>query len=202
MEQVVAISGTPGTGKTAVGILLAQQLQIEAIELGQVVKEQQFHYGEDVERETLIADIESLQDYVSQQIQQTEELQIVIGHIADLVPKEFLKVLVVLRCHPVTLAQRLANRQWSAKKIVENLQAEILGECTSQSLATHDYNRIFEIDTTNSTIDEVVTHIKKILAGKGTQFAVGKISWLSTLEPKLIHEIMEENKLPSVSQKA
>lgn len=202
MEQVIAISGTPGTGKTAVGTLLAQQLHTEVIELGQVVKEQQFHYGKDVERGTLIANIENLQDYLSKRIQQTEELLIVIGHFADLVPKEFLKVLVVLRCHPVTLTQRLSNRQWSSKKIVENIQAEILGECTSQSLVNHDYNRIFEIDTTDSTIEEVVACFQNILSGEGAQFTVGKISWLSILDPQLIHEIMEEKKLPSSSQKA
>jgi adenylate kinase len=202
VEQVIAISGTPGTGKTAVGTLLAQHLQTEIIELGQVIKEQQFHYGEDVERGTLIADIESLQDYLSNRIQKTEKLLIVIGHFADLVPKELLKVLVVLRCHPVTLAHRLSDRQWSSKKIVENIQAEILGECTSQSLANQDYNQIFEIDTSDSTIEEVVALIKKILAGEGNQFTVGKISWLSTLSPQLIHEIMEEKKIPSSSQKA
>lgn len=202
MEQVIAISGTPGTGKTAIGTLLAQHLQTEVIELGQVVKEKHFHYGEDVERRTLIADIESLQDYLSKRIQQTEKPLVVIGHFADLVPKESLKVLVVLRCHPVTLAQRLSDRQWSSKKIVENIQAELLGECTSQSLAHHEFNQIFEIDTTNFTIEAVVTHIKKIIAGEGRQFMVGKISWLSTLNPQLIHEIMEENKIPSSSQKA
>jgi adenylate kinase len=202
VEQVIAISGTPGTGKTAIGTLLAQQLQIEVIELGQVVKEQQFHYGEDVERGTLIADIDRLQDYLSKRMQQTKKQLIIIGHFADLVPKEFLKVLVVLRCHPVNLAQRLSNRQWPSKKIMENIQAEILGECTSQGLTNHDYDRIFEIDTTNSTIEDVVAHIKKILVGEGTQFTVGQISWLSTLDPQLIHEIMEEKKIPSSSQKA
>ena len=202
MEQVIAISGTPGTGKTAIGKLLAQQLQVEVIELGQVVKEQHFHHGEDVDRGTLIADIKRLQNYLSNRIKQTNELLIVMSHFADLVPEEFLKVLVVLRCHPVTLEQRLSNRHWTSKKIVENIQAEILGECTSQGLANQDYNRIFEIDTTNYTIEEVVTSIKKILAGEGDLFTVGKISWLSTLNPQLIHEIMEENKLPSTSQKA
>ena len=202
MEQVIAISGTPGTGKTAIGTLLAQQLQIEVVELSHVVKEQHFHLGKDLERETLIADIEGLQHYLAKRILQTDDLLIVIGHFADLVPEEFLKVLVVLRCHPVILEQRLSNRQWPSKKIVENLQAEILGECTSQSLANQDYNRIFEIDTTDSTFEEVVANIKKILAGEGDVFTVGKISWLSTLDPQLIHEIMEENKLPSASQKA
>ncbi len=202
MEHVIAISGTPGTGKTAIGSLLAKHLNAEVIELGQVVKDQQFHYGEDPNRETLIANIESLQKYLLNRFQDSEKRLVVVGHFADLVPEEFLTVLVVLRCHPVTLTQRLESRQWSLEKILENIQAEILGACTSQGLTQHSHDKIFEIDTTESSFEEVVAAIEEILAGKGSQSAVGKISWLRTLDPQLIHQIMEENRLPSLSQKA
>lgn len=202
MEQVIAISGIPGTGKTAVGSVLAKRLNAEFIELGQVVKERQLHYGIDPDRGTLIANIDSLQDYLIDQIQDTEKLFVVVGHFADLVPENYLKVLVILRCHPVTLAERLCSRQWSSKKTLENIQAEILGECTSQGLARHRLEKIFEIDTTDTPIEEVVDTIEVILSGKGDQFAFGKISWLRTLDPELIHQIMEENRLPASSQKA
>ena len=202
MENVIAISGTPGTGKSAVASLLADQLNTETIELSQVVKDQRFHYGEDPDRGTLIANLEKLQEHLVGRFRDTKKLFVVIGHFADLVPEYHMKVLVVLRCHPVTLTERLRNRQWPLKKTLENIQAEILGECTYQGLAHHNRSKIFEIDTTNSTIEQVVLIIKKILAGKGNEYTVGKISWLSVLDPHLIHEIMEENKLPSSSQKA
>jgi adenylate kinase len=202
VEHVIAISGTPGTGKSAVGNLLANQLNAEVIELGQVVKERQFHYGEDPERDSLIANIDSLQEYMVNRFQKSEKLIVVSGHFADLVPEEYLKILVILRCHPITLTQRLRTRQWPKKKTLENIQAEILGECTSQGLAQHDHRKIFEIDTTDTTIEAVVTIIKQIAAGKGNKYMVGKISWLRTLDPQLIHEIMEQNKLPCSSQKA
>ncbi|MFX1576613.1 MAG: adenylate kinase family protein [Promethearchaeota archaeon] len=202
MENVIAISGTPGTGKTALGNLLSHQLDAKFIELSQVVTNHQFHFGEDTERETLIADIDRLQEYLTNQFQDSDQLFVVTGHFADLVPKEFLRVLVVLRCHPLTLIRRLAERNWSSKKILENIQAEILGECTSQGLAKISRHRIFEIDTTNATTDEVVTAIESILSGKGDQYSVGKTSWLRTLDPQLIHKIMEKKQLPSLSQKA
>jgi adenylate kinase len=202
MENVIAISGTPGTGKTALGNLLSHQLHAKFIELSQVVTNHQFHFGEDAERETLIADIDRLQEYLVSQFQDSDQLFVVTGHFADLVPKEFLRVLVVLRCHPLTLIRRLADRNWSSEKILENIQAEILGECTSQGLSKISRHKIFEIDTTNATTDEVVTAIKSILSGKGDQYSVGKTSWLRTLDPQLMHKIMEEKQLPSPSQKA
>ena len=202
MGQVIAISGTPGTGKSAVGRKLAQRLDVEAIELGQIVKEQQFYTGEDPDRNTLIADIDRLQDYLANLIRHSEKRIIVSGHFADLVPDEFMEILVVLRCHPITLIDRLRNRQWSTTKILENIQAEILGECTSQSLAHHTESRIFEIDTTTQSAEEVSTTIEEILKKAGEQYAVGTISWLRSLDPQLIHEIMEENRLPESSHKA
>jgi adenylate kinase len=202
VDQVIAISGTPGTGKTAVGNTLAKRLNAEVIELGQVVKDQGFHYGEDSDRETLIINIEALQNYMVQQFQNSEKRFVIIGHFADIVSEEFLAVLVVLRCHPVILTKRLSNRQWPVKKILENIQAEILGVCTSQSLSQHNRSKIYEIDTTDLSVDEVVTAIEVILAGKGHQYNLGKVSWLHSLDPQLIHQIMEENRLPTPSQKA
>lgn len=202
MERVIAISGTPGTGKSAVGSLLAKQINAEIIELGEVVRKQHLYYGEDPERGSLIANLDSLYDYLVPLFQNGEKLLIVIGHFADLVPEEYLKVLVVLRCHPITLTERLLDRQWPIKKTLENIQAEILGVCTSQGLAQHNQNKIFEIDTTDLSIERVVTIIRQILAGVGDRYMVGKISWLRNLDPQLIHEIMEEGKLPRSSQKA
>jgi adenylate kinase len=202
VDQVIAISGTPGTGKTAVGSVLAKRLNAEFVELGQIVKEQQFHHGEDVTRGTLIADLSKLQDYLVSQFRMMNQQFVVVGHFADLVPTKYLKALVVLRCHPIILARRLEARQWSAKKILENIQAEILGTCVSDALTLHDRYQIFEIDTSDSSVEQEVAAIEAIAAGKGKKYTVGKISWLQTLEPDLFHQIMEKNQLPSSSQKA
>ncbi len=202
MQPVIAISGTPGTGKTVVGHLLAMRLGAELLEIGQIVQEQNFHIGKDSDRETFIADIKKLQDYLLQECHEAQKQKIVIGHFADIVPEALLELLIVLRCNPVTLTHRLRERSWSTKKILENIQAEILGECTAQGLSHHGPDKIFEIDTSEITSEETVTAIEAVLAGKGDQYAVGKISWLRTLNPQLIHQIMEEGTLPSEPQKA
>jgi adenylate kinase len=199
VPSVIAISGTPGTGKTGVGQLLTTRLDATLIELSHLAKEQQLLIGEDADRETLIADTEKLQHYLGNLIRESPESYVIVGHFADEVPEELLEFLVVLRCNPITLTQRLRSRQWLQSKILENVQAEILGECTMQALLRHKREKVFEIDTTEATLEEVAEAIEVIQTGTSHEYTVGRISWLSTLDPHIIHEIMEENTLPSKS---
>ncbi|MFX1300404.1 MAG: adenylate kinase family protein [Promethearchaeota archaeon] len=199
MPEVIAISGTPGTGKTGVGQLLVKRLNATLIELSELAKEQQFLLGKDTQRETLIADTEKLQHYLINLIRESPKPYVIVGHFSDEVPEEILEFLVVLRCNPITLTQRLRNRQWPQSKILENVQAEILGECTMQALLRHKREKVFEIDTTEATLEQVVDAIEEIQSRTSQEYAVGRISWLSKLDPRTIHEIMEENTLPSKS---
>lgn len=202
MQRAIAISGTPGTGKTAIGLLLANQLKFQFIDLSQIIKEQELIVGTDLTRETLVADPTALREHILQILNQSTEQLVVVGHFVDELQDELLEAIIVLRCNPLILAQRLRERQWSDAKILENLQAEILGDCTAQSLSRHPKHKIFEVDTSTRTIQESVDTIKAILSDKKTEFLVGKISWLRTMEPKLLHQIMEENQLPHETQKA
>ena len=197
MGSVIALSGTPGTGKSVVGQLLAVELGIQCLELNQIILEQRLYLGEDADRETLIADIEKVREYLLNTIEEGKNRYVVVGHFADEVPKDLLEVLIVLRCNPVILSQRLQKKGWSVGKIVENLQAELLGECTAQAIARHDLGQIFELDTSEKNPQETVETINTILAGKGSNFAVGHISWLRSLDEQLVYQIMEKNMLPS-----
>lgn len=202
MNRILAISGTPGTGKTEVGQLLAKRLNAQILELSDLAKQKQLLLGRDQERDTFIVDVDQLRHFLVDLARKADERYIVVGHFADEVPVEFLELIVVLRCNPVVLTQRLLQRGWTHEKILENIQAEILSECTAQAMTRHDSSKVFEIDTTSLTLEEVVEAIEAILSGKGNQFVVGQISWLHTLDPKLLHQIMEERTLPLKPQKA
>jgi len=195
--SVIALSGSPGTGKSVVGKLLAADLDVKCIELNTLIFEHQLHLGEDANRGTLIADIEKVRNYLVNLLDENKERYVIVGHFADEVPEHLLEVLIILRCNPVVLSERLKKKGWPRKKIFENLQAELLGDCTSQALVRHDHHQIFEIDTSEMTPPKVVEAIKSILAGKGSEYIVGRISWLRRLNAHLVHQIMEEKRLPS-----
>lgn len=196
MTQALAISGTPGSGKTAVGALLAERLDVEVLELSQLVEREKMYSNQDVARATLIANVEILEKYLATLLSQAKRIHLVLGHYADIVPDAFLKSLVVLRCHPKILTERLRERQWSTTKILENIQAEILGECTSQALLRHPPEKIFEVDVSHKSKEAAADCIEMIFSGKGTEYKLGRISWLKTLDAQVLHRIMEEGELP------
>ncbi|MFX1474259.1 MAG: adenylate kinase family protein [Promethearchaeota archaeon] len=196
MKQVLAISGTPGTGKTAAGMLLAKRLNVEVLELSQLVEREKLYSRRDEARDTLVADMEALEEYLAARLPHARRTPLVLGHFADIVPDELLKYLVVLRCHPIVLADRLKERQWTHAKILENIQAEILGECTSQAMHRHPVEKIFEIDVSQLTKEEVVNRIEKIFSGQSAEYTPSRISWLQVLDAQVLHRIMEKSQLP------
>jgi adenylate kinase len=192
----LALSGTPGTGKTEVGRLLASQLNAELIDLSQIVKEQGLILGRDAHRETLIADSARVEQYLRGVLQGALRRYIVVGHYADESPDSLIQCIIILRCHPSLLTKRLRLRKWSQAKILENVQAEILGVCTAQALERHPIQKTFEVDTSHRSVAQTVDSVKVILAGQGASFVPGKISWLRTLDSRLLHRVMEEGQLP------
>jgi adenylate kinase len=196
VKQALAISGTPGTGKTATGMLLAKKLRLEVLELSQLVEREKLYSSRDRARDTLVANMEALEEHLAALLPQARRTYLVLGHFADIVPDELLKYLVILRCHPIVLADRLKARQWAHTKILENIQAEILGECTSQAMHRHPADKIFEVDVSQLTKEEVANRIEKIFSGQSTEFKPGRISWLQVLDTQVLHRIMEKHQLP------
>jgi len=192
----LALSGTPGTGKSEVSRLLAGQLKAEIVDLSQVVKERGLVLGRDAPRNTLIADSARVEQYLETLLQSAKRRYIVVGHYADVTPDALLQCIIVLRCDPTVLTKRLRERGWSHAKILENVQAEILGVCTAQALERHPIHKTFEIDTSSGTVAQVAASVNSILEGQGAQFAPGRISWLRILDPLLIDRIMEQGQLP------
>ena len=60
-------------------------------------------------------------------------------------------LVIVLRCNPDVLKERLSTRNWKDAKIHENVSAEILGICTEESYELYGDN-VQEIETCDKTI--------------------------------------------------
>ena len=102
--MIISLTGTPGTGKTTVGKLL-QQRGIRTIELGDLVKEKKLYDSFDSERGSYDVDPDVLDDAVSA-MNITEDC-VLIGHLAHFVSCDRI---IVLRCSPEVLADRLKSR--------------------------------------------------------------------------------------------
>jgi adenylate kinase len=172
----VALSGTPGTGKTAVATALMNQ-GYTIVQLHRFAKENACIVGIDHERGSELVDVDKLNTVVRKNYS-TDALVFFEGHFSHLL-KTMDKV-IILRCHPKELTRRLKKKKWSEKKVKENVDAETIDVILCEAVDRHLTSNIFEIDTTKKTIDSVAQVIMGIAKKKFTPikpYRIGQIDW-------------------------
>jgi adenylate kinase len=177
----IALTGTPGTGKTAVAALLRQN-QCNVIDVNKIAFEHNFIIGKDDQRDTMILDTEQVNCYINQKYKTTREHVFFEGHITHLL-KTMDKV-IILRCHPKALRKRLSNKGWKPIKIQENVEAEALDVILCEAAELHDTENLFEIDTTNRSIEAVTASILELVNlnfKPMKKYNIGYIDWSEEL---------------------
>lgn len=87
--------------------------------------------------------------------------------------------IIVLRCHPDVLAQRLRARGYSEAKVRENVQAEVLDVILCE--ATDSDIPVNEIDCTAKPVSEVANLISKAVDGEDI-CRPGSVDWSQRME--------------------
>ncbi len=174
--MIIAITGTPGTGKTSVSKILIRN-GYEIIDLNKIACQKDFIISNDEIRDSKIVDIEKLNDYIFNNYKK-KDLIIVEGHLSHLL--NCVEKVIVLRCHPDKLKINLSKKKWNEKKIKENVEAEILDIILSETVENHKEKSIFEINTTDLSIDVTANLIIEIIKNKFKnmkKYKIGKIDW-------------------------
>lgn len=172
----VALSGTPGTGKTSASQLLRKH-GFCVFSLKDIALEHKFILGVDKERQSKILDIQALDRYIAKTMI-AYDIVFFEGLAAHLLTS--MQKVVLLRCHPQKLRTRLQKKGWSAKKIQENCEAEALDIILCETVEKFAQHDIFEIDTTKKTPHDVAQDIKTITLNKFTpieKYNIGNIDW-------------------------
>ena len=126
----------PGTGKSSVGTELSRRGRT-VIRLADTVRP--YVIGTDKERDTGLIDVDRwIEEFVPVD-------GFVEGHFAHLLPCDRI---VVLRCRPDVLKNRLALRNYRKEKIRENVQAEALDTCLIETVEIVRPEQILELDAT------------------------------------------------------
>ena len=165
----LALTGTPGTGKSTVAKILASN-GLQVVELGDLAKEKKLLGKLDRKRGTYEVDVKKLDRAVTELV--PAPVTVLVGHLSHLVSVD--KV-VVLRCRPSVLAGRLKARGYPERKVAENAEAEALDVILVESVESG--HEVFEVDTTNITSEETAEAVMSILAGEKEKYAIGNIDW-------------------------
>jgi adenylate kinase len=176
----VALTGTPGTGKTAVSKKLKEE-GYKILDLTQFIQEKNIPSDYDSERDCMVVDMDALekavykyQDDLANDFRKsyfeknmmpadfyTSPANLPVLIIESHLAHYLCSYSIILRTHPHVLKIRLDERGYSDKKVMENVLAEsidvILCDC-------FDYcHRIYEINTTDITLSESVRSVQELV---------------------------------------
>lgn len=174
--MIIAITGTPGTGKTSISKKLLKK-GYEVIDLNKEALENNFLLGQDVERDSKIVDINKLNNFIKKNYCE-KEIIFVEGHLSHLL--KCADVVIILRLNPVYLYNNLVKRKWKKKKIKENLEAEMLDVILCETVEIHSREKIIELNVTDKTIEEIVNIIMDLVNNKFKnmkKYKIGNIDW-------------------------
>jgi adenylate kinase len=173
----IALTGTPGTGKTSVTQELDTQ-GIQILSLNDLAVSHNFIDGTDNKRGSLILDLDKINSYLQENSNIYSKPTIIEGHATHWLTQP--EWIIILRCHPTELRKRLQTKQWKKKKINENVEAEILDIVLCEATEIHPTNTLLEIDTTDKTIQEVskiILNLVNTTFSHAKEYCIGKIDW-------------------------
>ena len=185
--KTIVISGTPGCGKTSVSKKIAEILNVKVISLNKLVISKNFSLEYDNNRDTYIVDTNGFLPILKNEIERIQknetDILIIEGHFSDIVPESYINYIFILRCDPDELYKRLEKKGYTLKKIRENIQAEILGNCVNYFIQKGIKLPLFEIDTTNKNLGTIAKIIINIVVENenAENYKVGNIDWLEKL---------------------
>jgi len=175
----IVITGTPGTGKTAISKSLSREVGAQYLSLTRFVIGKRLHSAIDVQRRSRVVDFERTRGRLKKLLSRAKSMVVIDTHIPDAIPREYVRMVIVLRCHPRVLQARLRMRHWSVSKIRENVLAEILDSCYTTAVDYYGARRIAQVDTSRVSLAKSVKQSKRIL--KRQPIYTAKVDWLSVL---------------------
>lgn len=166
----VAVTGTPGTGKTTATDRLDTDLDV--IHLNAVIEREGFTRGVDEDRDSTVADLDAVGSWLDGRGDVLVE-----SHLAHHVPVDRV---IVLRCHPETIERRLRDRGESPESAQENAESEALDVILTEAVERHGSENVYEIETTDRSPEEVADEIEAVIAGEREPGA-GNVSYIEYL---------------------
>ncbi len=165
--MLVAVTGTPGTGKTSACDVLSRR-GYAIVDLDDLARQGGFIVGRDAARGSDEVDVDALRD----SLRVPAKIAFLRSHYAH---RMAVDLAVVLRCSPPVLRKRLEARGWPVAKVKENVEAEAIDVITQE--AADLLPAVYEVDTTSRTPAQTADEILGILRGRTEGHEPGSVDW-------------------------
>ncbi|HTS33994.1 MAG TPA: AAA family ATPase [Thermoplasmata archaeon] len=164
----LALTGTPGTGKSSVAALLRPWYSV--VEVGEFARRAGLGSGV---RRAVVVDLARLRQRF-RRLQRERPQDVYVGHLAHLLP---VRDVVVLRCHPLELDRRLRRaRRGRAREREANVGSEAIDLVLREAIGPG--RRVWEVDTTGRSPRQVASEVRRRLRRRGPS-SYGHVRWLA-----------------------
>lgn len=134
--MIIAVTGTPGTGKTAVAKKLAKKYNAEYVDVNKVIEDNKLRESYDKKRNAYVVDIKKLNAVLTKIIhaaKKNKKSLVIDSHLSHYLPAKYVNRCYVTKTSLQKLKKRLQKRGYSKKKIEENIQCEIFDVCLMEA---------------------------------------------------------------------
>lgn len=154
------MTGTPGTGKTSATEALANDpdVDLDVVHLNDAIRDEGLFQVVDEERDSVIADLDAIREWIDDRDDCLIESHLAHHLAADRV--------VVLRCRPDVLRERLQERGESEASIDENAESEALDVILGEAVDRHGADAVYEVDATDRSPSAVAAEIDAVIRGE------------------------------------
>ncbi len=150
--MIIAISGTPGTGKHSIAERISKLTGYKIIDLGKMLS------SKNGEKEISIKELnKSFQKVKS-------DNSLVISHLSHLLNSKSIKTTIIIRTDPFILKKRLEKRGYAKSKVYDNVMFEALDGTYIE--AKKRKRKVFQVDNSKD-IEIAVKKVLNIIHGKG-----------------------------------
>ncbi len=166
--MIIAITGTPGTGKTEVSSELAKilrekfKMNFKVLHLNGAVLKNKLWSSIDEKRNSKNVDMAKLRKFILSETKRHPDI-ITESHLAHYFKAD---VVFVLRTQISELRRRMKRRKWGEAKIEENLDAERLNAILGEAWDIHGRKICVEIDTTTKTPENAAREMAGVISNR------------------------------------